>query len=98
MTNRLTTKLPKYVSRREYGEFRFKRNIPKDLVELVGKRHFDTVLGKNYTEAMKLYGKALSDFDALIGSYRNETPVREAVLTLVKDKFGEDASLRLGSW
>ena len=95
MTNKLKTKLPKYVSRTDFGVYRFVRNIPQDLIPTVGKRRFYRVLGADFAEGMKAYPKAVADYDALVGAYSKETPTREAILSLVKDKFGEDASLRL---
>jgi len=47
---KLKTKLPRYVFITEFGVYRFVRNIPKDLLGVVGKRCFYKVLGKNFNE------------------------------------------------
>jgi integrase len=75
--------------------YRFIRNIPKDLVDVVGKRCFYQVLGKDFNEALRNYSGALAEFDSLVASYRQEAPVRETVLALVANEFGKEASLRL---
>lgn len=92
---RTNTKLPRYVFITEFGVYRFVRNIPKDLVAKVGKRCFYKVLGKNFHDAMAQYSGALADFDQLVAAYRQEAPVRETVLALVANEFGQEAALRL---
>ena len=77
MSSQSNDKLPKYVFRTEFGVFRFKRNVPKDIREVAGKTFFYKVLGKDYKEAMKAYSTALVEFDSLVSSYRNEAPVRQ---------------------
>jgi hypothetical protein len=37
MSSQSNDKLPKYVFRTEFGVFRFKRNVPKDIREVTGK-------------------------------------------------------------
>ena len=92
---KLKTKLPRYVFITKFGVYRFIRNIPKDLVDVVGKRCFYQVLGKDFNEALRNYSGALAEFDSLVASYRQEAPVRETVLALVANEFGKEASLRL---
>jgi len=92
---KLKTKLPRYVFITEFGVYRFVRNIPKDLVAVVGKRCFYKVLGKNFNEALRNYSGALAEFDSLVASYRHEAPLRETVLSMVANEFGREASLRL---
>lgn len=94
MSSQSNDKLPKYVFRTEFGVFRFKRNVPKDIREVAGKTFFYKVLGKDYKEAMKAYSTALVEFDNLVTSYRNEAPVRQTMLELVKNEFGEEAMLQ----
>ena len=93
--SKLKTKLPRYVFITKFGVYRFIRNIPKDLVDVVGKRCFYQVLGKDFNEALRNYSSALAEFDSLVASYRQEAPVRETVLALVANEFGKEASLRL---
>ena len=95
MSSQSNDKLPKYVFRTEFGVFRFKRNVPKDIREVAGKTFFYKVLGKDYKEAMKAYSTALVEFDSLVTSYRNEAPVRQTMLELVKNEFGVEAMLQL---
>jgi hypothetical protein len=95
MSRQSNDKLPKYVFRTAFGVIRFKRNIPKDLREVTGKTFFYKVLGKDYKEAMKNYSTALVEFDSFVASYRNEAPVRQTMLELVKNEFGTDAMLQL---
>ncbi len=92
---KLKTKLPRYVFITKFGVYRFIRNIPKDLVDVVGKRCFYQVLGKDFNEALRNYSGALAEFDSLVASYRQEAPVRETVLAMVANEFGREASLRL---
>ena len=95
MSSQSNDKLPKYVFRTEFGVFRFKRNVPKDIREVAGKTFFYKVLGRDYKEAMKAYSTALVEFDNLVTSYRNEAPVRQTMLELVKNEFGVEAMLQL---
>ena len=46
-------KLPSYVFRRANGSYRYKRNVPKKLVGLIGKGTLYRQLGESYTEAMR---------------------------------------------
>ena len=91
MSSKSQDKLPKYVFRTAFGVFRFKRNVPKDIREVSGKVFFYKVLGKEYKEAMRSYSAALLEFDSFVSAYRNEVPVRETILEVVKAEFGDDA-------
>jgi hypothetical protein len=62
MSRQSQYKLPKYVFRTAFGVFRFKRNVPKDIRETVGKTFFYKVLGKDYKDAIRILD--LSRFDA----------------------------------
>ena len=95
MSSKSQDKLPRYVFRTAFGVFRFKRNVPKDIREVSGKVFFYKVLGKEYKDAMRSYSTALSEFDSFVSAYRNEAPVRETILEVVKAEFGEDAMLQL---
>ena len=95
MSSKSQDKLPKYVFRTAFGVFRFKRNVPKDIREVSGKVFFYKVLGKDYKEAMRAYSTALLEFDRFVATYRNEAPVRETILEVVKNEFGTDAMQQL---
>ena len=95
MSSQSQDKLPKYVFRTAFGVFRFKRNVPQDIRATVGKTFFYKVLGKDYKEAMRSYSTALLEFDRFVSAYRNEAPVRETILEVVKAEFGEEAMLQL---
>ena len=95
MSSQSQDKLPKYVFRTAFGVFRFKRNVPQDIRATVGKTFFYKVLGKDYKEAMRSYSTALLEFDSFVSAYRNEAPVRETILEVVKAEFGEEAMLQL---
>ena len=91
MSIKSNDKLPKYVFRTEFGVFRFKRNVPKDIRTVACKTFFYKVLGKNYKDAMRSYSNVLVEFDNFVASYRREAPLRETVLEVVKNEFGEEA-------
>jgi hypothetical protein len=95
MSSQSQDKLPKYVFRTAFGVFRFKRNVPQDIRATVSKTFFYKVLGKDYKEAMRSYSTALLEFDRFVSAYRNEAPVRETILEVVKAEFGEEAMLQL---
>ena len=46
-------KLPAYVFRRPNGSYRYKRNVPKKLREVVGKDTLYRQLGESYAKAMR---------------------------------------------
>ena len=50
-------KLPAYVFRRSNGSYRYKRNVPKKLRQLIGKDTLYRQLGESYSEAMKVLPK-----------------------------------------
>ena len=81
-------KLPQYVYRTAFGVFRFRRNVPKDVVEISGRKLWYKVLGKTYKDAMGAYSAALAAFDVFVKSHRNEAPVRETILELVRNEYG----------
>ena len=45
-------KLPMYVFKRTNGSYRYKRNVPKDLREVIAKATVYRQLGNTYAEAM----------------------------------------------
>ena len=95
MSKTSADKLPQYVYRTAFGVYRFRRNVPKDIMEVSGRKLWYKVLGKDYKEAMRSYSTALLAFDSFVSAYRNEAPVRETILEVVKAEFGEEAMLQL---
>ena len=95
MSKTSADKLPQYVYRTAFGVYRFRRNVPKDIMEVSGRKLWYKVLGKDYKEAMRSYSTALLEFDRFVSAYRNEAPVRETILEVVKAEFGEEAMLQL---
>ena len=88
-------KLPQYVYRTPFGVYRLRRNVPKDVVEVSGRKLWYKILGKDYKDAMRTYSTALLEFDSFVASYRQQSPLRETILQVVKNEFGEDAMLQL---
>ena len=91
MSKTSADKLPQYVYRTAFGVYRFRRNVPKDIMEVSGRKLWYKVFGKDYKEALQSYSTALLEFDSFVSAYRNEAPVRETILEVVKAEFGEDA-------
>jgi len=65
-------KLPAYVFRRSNGSYRYKRNVPKKLVGLIGKATLYRQLGESYAEAMRNLPQVHNEIDKL---FRNEAHV-----------------------
>jgi hypothetical protein len=87
--------LPQYVYRTTFGVFRFRRNVPKDIMGASGRKLWYKVLGKDYKFSTRTYSTALLEFDSFVASYRREAPLRETILKVVKNEFGEEAMLQL---
>ena len=88
-------KLPQYVYRTPFGVYRLRRNVPKDIVEVSGRKLWYKVLGNDFKDAMRTYSTALLEFDRFVATYRNEAPVRDAALAIVSSEYGEEAMLQL---
>ena len=58
-------KLPAYVFRRANGSYRYKRNVPKKLVGLIGKATLYRQLGESYAEAMRNLPQVHNEIDKL---------------------------------
>ena len=50
MTKKMTKKLPKYVRQRRWGAYQYKRNVPKHLIQQVGKATLYHSLGDTYSQ------------------------------------------------
>ena len=71
-------KLPKYVFRRANGSYRYKRNVPKALREVIPKATVYRQLGNSYDEAIRRLPVVHAEVEALFDQERS-TPnsVRE---------------------
>ena len=58
-------KLPMYVFKRANGSYRYKRNVPKDLREVIAKATVYRQLGTTYAEAMRNLPKVHAEIEAL---------------------------------
>ena len=72
-------KLPQYVYRTAFGVYRFRRNVPKDIMKVSGRKLWYKVLGKDFQEAMRGYSQSLIEFDSFVASYRRQSPLRETI-------------------
>lgn len=81
-------KLPKYVFRRPNGSYRYKRNVPKDLIKLVRKKTIYRQLGRTYDEAIKKLPIVHAEIEALFDRERN-TPDSVRAKQIVKERLGE---------
>jgi len=79
------------VYRTAFGVYRFRRNVPKDIMKVSGRKLWYKVLGKDFQEAMRGYSQSLIEFDSFVASYSRQSPLRETILEVVKNEFGEDA-------
>ena len=81
-------KLPMYVFKRANGSYRYKRNVPKDLREVIAKATVYRQLGNTYTEAMRNLPKVHAEIEALFDTERH-TPDSQRALQVVKERLGE---------
>ena len=84
-------KLPAYVFRRANGSYRYKRNVPKKLVGLIGKATLYRQLGESYSEAMRNLPKVHSEIEKL---FRDEAhvPSSERALAIIRGALGSDVA------
>ena len=66
-------KLPQYVYRTPFGVYRLRRNLPKDIVEVSGRKLWYKVLGNDFKDAMRTYSTALLEFDRFVATINNLT-------------------------
>ena len=76
-------KLPSYVFRRANDSYRYKRNVPKKIVSLIGKATLYRQLGETYAEAMKNLPLVHSEIEKL---FRDEerVPSSERALAIIR--------------
>lgn len=59
-----------YVKQTKNGGFHYRRRVPQDIEELIGKREFKSVLGASRAEALKVYSRVHSSVQREIASAR----------------------------
>ena len=80
-------KLPAYVFRRPNGSYRYKRNVPKKLREVVGKDTLYRKLGESYAEAMLKLPKVHAEIEALdLSRFRAVPSARLSHLSFESDR------------
>ena len=80
-------KLPKYVFQRANGSYRYKRNVPVSLRQVIPKATVYRQLGTTYDEAIRRLPKVHSEIEALFDLERRTTPSQRA-LNLVRERIG----------
>ena len=80
-------KLPMYVFKRANGSYRYKRNVPKDLREVIAKATVYLQLGNTYGEAMRNLPKVHAEIEALFDVERH-TPDSQRALQVIKERLG----------
>lgn len=69
-------KLPAYMFSRANGLYRYKRNVPKKLVNVLAKKTLYRQLGNTYAEAMKAYPGVHAKIERLLPHAGNEALIR----------------------
>ena len=87
-------KLPKYVFQRANGSYRYKRNVPVSLRQVIPKATVYRQLGTTYDEAIRRLPKVHSEIEALFDLERRTTPSQRA-LNLDLSRFSAAPSARL---
>ncbi|MFG6591700.1 tyrosine-type recombinase/integrase [Sulfitobacter sp. 1A12157] len=85
------TKLPRYVRQRSSGAYEFRRNVPKDLVEILGKTHVYRYLGGDYRSMLRALPEVEGEVEAVFDQCRARGP-REKTLVMVRQHFGDRAA------
>lgn len=89
-------KLPRYVQQRPWGTYRYKRNVPKRLLPLIGRTHIYRNLGESYEEMLRKRLKAHQEVEALFRKVEAETD-RDRTLAVVEAHFGKEAAEQFDS-
>ena len=82
------TKLPRYVFRRANGSYRYKRNVPKALRQVIPKATVYRQLGDSYDEAIRRLPVVHAEVEALFDEER-KTPDSKRATGLVRERLGE---------
>ena len=81
-------KLPRYVFRRANGSYRYKRNVPKDLRQVIPKATVYRQLGESYDEAIRRLPLVHAEIEALFDQERS-TPNSVRAKSIVREHLGE---------
>ena len=81
-------KLPKYVFRRANGSYRYKRNVPAALREVIPKATVYRQLGTTYDEAIRMLPVVHAAIEALFDLER-KTPSSSRAVSIVRERLGE---------
>ena len=82
------SKLPKYVFRRVNGSYRYKRNVPKALREVIPKATVYRQLGDSYDEAIRRLPVVHAEVEALFDQERSTSNSVRAK-SIVRERLGE---------
>ena len=82
------SKLPKYVFRRASGSYRYKRNVPAALREVIPKATVYRQLGTTYDEAIRRLPVVHAEIEALFDLER-KTPNSRRAVNIVRERLGE---------
>jgi integrase len=84
-------KLPRYVFKRANGSYRYKRNVPKDLVRLLGKKTVYRQLGATYSEAMKEFPYVHARIESLFAVERKKSD-KDRALEVIRGNLGDEVA------
>jgi len=94
MTKKKTKKLPKYVRQRSYGTYQYKRNVPKHLIQQVGKSTLYRSLGGTYAQMIIDWPVVHKAVETFLQRLEGETPA-DRTLALVEATYGRKAAEQL---
>lgn len=60
----------KHIVSTKAGTFHYRRRIPKDAAEVIGKREFKRLLGQTEREALRNYPKVNAEFERVVEDAR----------------------------
>ena len=81
-------KLPRYVFRRANGSYRYKRNVPKALRQVIPKATVYRQLGESYDEAIRKLPIVHAEIEALFDQER-ATPNSVRAKSIVRERLGD---------
>lgn len=84
-------KLPRYVFRRANGSYRYKRNVPKDLIRLLGKKTIYRQLGSTYSEAMKEFPYVHARIESMFAVERKKSD-KDRALEVIRGNLGDEVA------
>ena len=97
--------LPLYTERKADGIYRYRRRVPKNLADRIGKGYLYRNLGRTKKEVVEKWSAAHSEIEKILNgakeSIENSAEMlkqndhRSLILHLVKEEYGEEAAQRL---